>query len=271
MRILVDSPGQTCNRLWSYLDSVAWAIVNNSKVQILFWDPSIKEFDSLRSCPYVNFPFYSKRIIDRIGDGRYLQILYYIFANPCLRFFYRTQFAQKLGFLQSWDLREENEYYPRVLPQIKDIFRPNKEITTQVQSVFDHYRREGFFIVGVHVRRGDYKSFLNGKYFFDWSFYRLIMHQIEQILKSKKVCFFIATNENIDSSLHDNFVIVDTDYHTSIHDLYGLCSCDLIVGPPSTFSVWASFYGNVPLCLLERETEISDLDQFKIMKGFFIN
>ena len=58
-RIIVDSPGQTCNRFWSYLDSIAWAIINKRRVYILWWDPSIKYYKNLRKNPYVIFPFYS--------------------------------------------------------------------------------------------------------------------------------------------------------------------------------------------------------------------
>jgi hypothetical protein len=33
----------------------------------------------------------------------------------------------------------------------------------------------------------------------------------------------------------------------AIEDLYALAACDRLVGPPSTFTQWASFYGRVPL------------------------
>jgi hypothetical protein len=34
---------------------------------------------------------------------------------------------------------------------------------------------------------------------------------------------------------------------SAVEDLYSLARCDYLLGPPSTFSLWASFYGNVPL------------------------
>jgi hypothetical protein len=33
--------------------------------------------------------------------------------------------------------------------------------------------------------------------------------------------------------------------------MYVLAACDLILGPPSTFSIWASYYGQVPLMQLD--------------------
>ena len=37
----------------------------------------------------------------------------------------------------------------------------------------------------------------------------------------------------------------------AIEDLYALARCDYLIGPPSTFSAWASFYGKVPLYFIE--------------------
>jgi hypothetical protein len=44
--------------------------------------------------------------------------------------------------------------------------------------------------------------------------------------------------------------------------MYALASCDYIVGPPSTFSLWASFYGQVPLCFLQKPDEFLALANF---------
>jgi hypothetical protein len=35
-----------------------------------------------------------------------------------------------------------------------------------------------------------------------------------------------------------------------VEDMYAFAGCDYLVGPPSTFTTWASFYGQVPLCRL---------------------
>jgi hypothetical protein len=33
----------------------------------------------------------------------------------------------------------------------------------------------------------------------------------------------------------------------ALEDLYALAGCDRLIGPPSTFSSWASYYGDVPI------------------------
>ena len=38
----------------------------------------------------------------------------------------------------------------------------------------------------------------------------------------------------------------------AVLEMYALARCDLIVGPPSSFSGWASFMGNRPIFYLEK-------------------
>ena len=38
MRVICDAPGQTCNRLWTYVASVARCIAERRKMTILFFD-----------------------------------------------------------------------------------------------------------------------------------------------------------------------------------------------------------------------------------------
>jgi hypothetical protein len=50
-----------------------------------------------------------------------------------------------------------------------------------------------------------------------------------------------------------------------LEDMYALAGCDYIIGPPSTFSMWASFIGKVPLFHLhDREINFS-LSDFKVI------
>jgi len=47
-----------------------------------------------------------------------------------------------------------------------------------------------------------------------------------------------------------------------IEDLYTLASCDYIIGPPSTFTMWASFYGRVPLYKIIDRNKLQEIDDF---------
>ena len=126
-------------------------------------------------------------------------------------------------------------------PSLVKIFRPSLEIEAYIDKLFASISSTCYF-VGVHIRRGDYESYLDGRYFFSFDQYRHLMDHIQAMLSGKSVHFIVASNERVPSSLFSNLPITILS-GTEIHDLYSLARCNLIVGPPSTFADWASFYG----------------------------
>lgn len=266
-RIIWDRPGQTCNRLWSYLDTIAWSVRTGKRTYILFWDRDIKHFDRLRNNPYVKFPLYNETLIKWLGDAKYQNLLTKLFANRFLNRFYAKTTSEK--FVSGWKKRASNEYFPYVMETIHGLYAPNKKIMDEVQDVVARYRGEGYFIIGIHIRRGDYKTFEGGKYYFELEEYRAHMQALCRMYRDKKVCFFLSTNEKIDRDVFAGLEICEHSNTTAIHDLYMLSLCDRIVGPLSTFSRWASFYGRVPLCFIERDNVISSDDDFSIIKDFY--
>jgi hypothetical protein len=58
----------------------------------------------------------------------------------------------------------------------------------------------------------------------------------------KSCAFFICSNEAIDPDSFKDFLALSGQRHFIV-DLYSLAACDVIIGPPSTFSQWAAFYG----------------------------
>ena len=155
------------------------------------------------------------------------------------------------------------------MDEIREIYAPNQHIIDDVKTVMDRYRSEGYFIIGVHIRRGDYKTFEGGKYYFEFDEYKQHMQALCEVYKDKKVCFAISTNERIGADAFEGLEICKTANTTAIHDLYMLTQCDRIIGPLSTFSRWASFYGEVPLCFISRGDGIKGDEAFSVIKDFY--
>jgi hypothetical protein len=49
--------------------------------------------------------------------------------------------------------------------------------------------------------------------------------------------------------------------------MYAFAECDYIFGPPSTYTMWASFYGNKPLYMMESASAEFSTDEFKVYNG----
>lgn len=264
-KIIFDEPGQTCNRLWSYLDTIGWAVRNNGRVIIWFWDKDTQHFDNLRNSRYVHFPFYSPRLTKLLGHKRYQKILHKLIASGIVRPLYRKSADR---FVRGWDKRAHSQHFPHVLQQIKEIYRPNRNIIDDVTPVMEKYKQQGYYIIGVHIRGGDYKEWFGGRYYFTVEEYKRHMQAIAALHSDKKVCFAISTNEKIDDKAFEGLDIMSIKNTTAIHDLYMLSQCHCIIGPLSTFSRWASFYGNVPLCFIDRDKEITK-ESFSVIKDFY--
>ena len=68
MRIICDAPGQTCNRLWTYVASVAQCIAERRRMVIIFFDWTIEDFPNLLHAPFIYFPLWHKWYLER-GNG----------------------------------------------------------------------------------------------------------------------------------------------------------------------------------------------------------
>ena len=93
---------------------------------------------------------------------------------------------------------------------------------------------------------------MGGKYYFSHEEYAIQMSYIQSLFQNRRVCFLISTNENYEKQIFNSLTLCDWKGKTAIHDLYALSLCDYIAGPLSTFSRWASYYGQVPLYFIEK-------------------
>lgn len=266
VRIICDDYCQLCNRFWAYIDSIGWAIKNKGHVYSLFWDKNIKDFDNLRYNKYISFPSHD---IYAFNKGIKLfgwNLSKFIYArtidSPFAHKLYESGKLQKFGFIEGWPTRYVTENIPD-RDTVRKIFLPNKNILDKVDPIFEEYKKDGYFIIGVHIRRGDYQTWLDGRYFYSFEKYREFMEQVRKVYADKKKCFFMASNERIPMDIFKDFSCISIDNANAATDLYALSLCDRLIGPPSTFSRWASFVSHVPLhFIFDSEEKIESDSQF---------
>ncbi len=134
---------------------------------------------------------------------------------------------------------------------LRDFFRPIPEIEQGSTQAAAALRERADLVVGVHIRQGDYSIWLNGRYFYPLAQYREWMQQLADRFAPRSVAFLVCTDSKFSESDFPGLT-VGFGPGNPAGDLYALSCCDRLVGPVSTFSFWASFYGNVPLCTLRK-------------------
>lgn len=123
-------------------------------------------------------------------------------------------------------------------------------------------------LIGVHMRKGDYRNWLGGRYYFDDAQYAQVLARACTLFE-RPVRFFVASDEDIDLSKFAQFDCTKTTGH-EIEDLYCLASCDFIIGPFSTYSSWASLYGDAPIYFIDDASHAFELDEFLSYEQFCI-
>ena len=267
MRVICDAPGQTCNRLWTYVASVAQCIAEHKKMVIIFYDWTIEDFPHLLHAPFIFFPLWHKWYLER-GNGwnNYKGLTWNVTHNKKW-----DKVFKFLGFTKGWDTRRDTRYLQQTLPELKKIFRPKEEIMNKSQAMISRIKEHSDIVIGVHIRRGAYATWNDGRFFYELEEYHQFMLRIKELYQDKKVSFFISSNE--DFSLD---VFTDCDCSRfgkepsgAILDLYTLSLCDRLIGPFSSYSRWASFIGEVPLYFLEsKDQEFTESGFSKIVDYF---
>ena len=142
---------------------------------------------------------------------------------------------------------------------IREYFQIFPKNQFNVDRLHQAIRTDAEVVIGVHIRHGDYATFMQGKYFYSVEQYASVMRSIESLYPGKAVAFLVCSNAKCSQ---EDFAGLNVHFGTGhiIEDMYALADCDLIVGPPSTYTGWASFYGETPIVVLESADQSIDLE-----------
>lgn len=164
----------------------------------------------------------------------------------------------KTVFVTGWLFREY-DLFLKYQDEIRALFAFKKSLIDSVKE--NELLKSDKLKLGLHIRRGDYKKWQNGKFFYsDHDYIYLIKSFLSHVNAS--VDLVIVTNDkeiakvlyvNQLSSINVHFINAN-----QAQDLYMLSICDYIIGPPSTFSLIASFYQKKPIYwIYDKEKEIT--------------
>jgi hypothetical protein len=139
--------------------------------------------------------------------------------------------------------------------KIRTYFRPIEKHDLASRQMVERLRQNADIVVGVHIRRGDYREWRHGRYFFPASRYASWMREFAEQFPGRKVAFLVCSNEPRNAGEFPE-LSVGFGVGSAIEDIYALARCDYVIAPVGSFSQWASFYGNKPLFHL-RDSNVS--------------
>ncbi|MCI9128459.1 MAG: hypothetical protein HFG28_15105 [Eubacterium sp.] len=168
---------------------------------------------------------------------------------------------KKVYFFWNWNacidynaLREGQEYITKVIT-----FHP--DVTSKIDKWWKSNIKEGQVTIAVHLRRGDYKNFSGGQYYYNDEQYVYWMKN----LMSEQQCllFLLFSNESLQEENFKDIPIIIMSGNAG-EDLYAMSRCDYVMGPPSSFSRCAAYMGRTKrLVLLNKNERYSFSDFYK--------
>ena len=154
-----------------------------------------------------------------------------------------------------------NEYAVRA---IRNYLQPIEVHQANINILINELRATEPLLIGVHIRQGDFRDFSGGTFLRSPQDFANVMEDVIALFTQHHVRFLICSDESVDHELFKQF-----DYRTGtghlVEDLYALAATDYLIGSPgSTFSKWASFYGETPLYCVDDATQRPSIDDFQI-------
>ncbi|MBR1687912.1 MAG: glycosyltransferase [Prevotella sp.] len=133
-------------------------------------------------------------------------------------------------------------------PEIIQLFAFDAAIEQRVAGILGD---EGPLRLGIHIRRGDYRTFCGGRYFYTDEQYAAVIDSFLAMEPHRPVDLFICGNDpQLNRAYYEQRFaqcrVVFPDGNPG-EDLCLLSHCDYLIGPPSTFTLAAAMYHDRPL------------------------
>lgn len=184
---------------------------------------------------------------------------------------------------EGWEAR----FYPEFIEyfdEIKALFAFNAKVRKSVGNYLAQNGGEHTTKVGIHIRRGDYSRWQGGKFFYTDAQYLGVMRSIAEYICSKTpgeecaISFYVCGNDPaLDESTYEAEIreiaialnaagnhcrlTVNFPKGNPGEDLCLLSECNLLAGPPSTFTLVASMYREMPLYWIKEPSKsVSEAD-----------
>jgi hypothetical protein len=255
--ILAQSHGRLGNRLWTLANLLAFAL--EKQLTLL-----ATRYEQIKSRAVPEWVRYLKGWEEKLATlGYRLNLKLPIFPTLLLKegeLLDLDHDADFDGLARSRHLLFLSGFYfaapaslQRHRQKIVTALAPPTEVLASVRDTMGRCRERADIQVGVHMRRTDYRVFCDGLLFYTDAEFRAVMQHLADRLRPETVCFHLVSDEPIDPRAFEG---LNTEIHRGAarEDMSVLASCDYIIGPNSSFSHWASFWGLVPLHVLDWKT-----------------
>ena len=257
MIIIVSRVGDHCNRLFQSIHFHAYSI----EAEHRFWNPTL-----------IGMLTGASGYSEKLGD-----ILQNYLLPPVLRLFKSwlpvyddvlVANESAITLVGGWGFRrhELTAKHRGFLSAFYKIRKPIPAFCRELFSLLAEARAHGKVIIGVHVRRGDYRQFEGGRYWFADDIYADWIKAAREHYRvhcNREIFVIVCSNDKRQPACGQDLTSASP-WHV---DLRIFQACDLLIGPPSTFTAWASYSASVPCIHIQDQSQQFCIEHARIVDG----
>ena len=270
--IFARDKSQMCNNLLQYAHVYAWGREHGRKVISMRFSYKYQYF---RIChtPLTGFGWYLfAKYLAALG---LLPTADFKRAECDHEALERKMLRHKHIVVSGWNVRFY-DLFLKYRSEICDLFTIDDIYTNPVREKM--LKAEGgdnnVVRLGVHIRRGDYAQWKDGIYCYDDETYARYINRFAALHDGEDIHVFLSTNDPdvVEEKYQEMCPNVHIHYlrGNSPQDLFMLSECDYVIGPPSTFSLVAIMYRDIPLYRMDTSDETVSLkDNFHLFDYWF--
>ena len=265
--IYVRDKGQMCNNILQFAHVWAFARHHGHRAISMRFAYKYPWFKICQSSGH-NFPRY---VAAKIAAARgWMPVVSYDVPGEISSEKENLILTARNVMVQGWEVRFY-DLFLKYFDEIREMFAFLPGIEHAVIPLLKG--KEQNLKLGLHVRRGDYSRWHEGRYFYSDEEYALVTASFARLHPKRKLTIFICGNDPAINPEAFHRAVPDAEIILAkgnpAEDLCLLSKCDAIAGPPSTFSLVASMYREIPLCWIENPKEELNEDSFSTFRTLF--
>ena len=260
--IFARDKSQMCNNLLQYAHVYAWGREHGRKVISMRFSYKYRYF---RIChtPLTGFGWY---LLAKYAAALHLLPTASFKRRDCDRAALERKMLRHRHIVVSGWFARWYDLFLKYRPEIVDLFTLDAQYTEPVkikmqavEASLEQSSHLPLLRLGVHIRRGDYAQWRDGQYFFDDDTYARHINRFADQHSGCAVHVYLSTNDATVSASRFQQLCPGVYVHllggSAPEDLFMLSECDYLIGAPSTFSLVAAMYHDVPLYRMDTADE----------------
>lgn len=150
--------------------------------------------------------------------------------------------------------------------EVRRLFAPLPPYRDPAEAFIADLRGHYDVLLGLFARRGDYREFFEGRFYYSWTDYVQWAREALEHYAGKRVVIVAASDDPIPIEAFKGLPVALTTGSVNrgghwLESFLELALCDIILGPPSTFVTCAAFYGDKPWWPLRSAGQSLQTDQ----------